>query len=159
MAHVDRLRVAQQISDGGGKRGRVVDLVGILERGTAQELGQRRRARAMSGFGRQPLVEMSGRGAVAVGVEQAGEQLLGGLAGLELERFLLGAGEHQPRLQLEEGRDQHQELGRRLEVELPATLQVVDVRDHDLREVHLEHVDLLPQDQRQQEVERPGEDV
>jgi hypothetical protein len=36
---------------------------------------------------------------------------------------------------------------------------VVDVGDDDVREVDLQQVHLLAQDQRQQQVERPGEDV
>jgi hypothetical protein len=61
------------------------------------------------------------RGAVAARVEHPLEQLLGRLAGLELEQLVdLLAGQQQARLQLEQRRDQHDELGRRLEVELAA---------------------------------------
>ena len=110
-------------------------------------------------LGGEPLLQVRGRGAVAVRVEQAREQLLGRLAGVELDQLLLLAGQHQPRLELEQRRDQHQELGRGLEIELAALLEVVDVGDHDLGEVDLEQVDLLAQDQRQQQVERPREHV
>ncbi len=94
-----------------------------------------------------------------MGVEQPGEQLGGGLALIELELLELLPGQHQPRFQLQEGRDQNQKLGRGLELELAARLQVVDVGDHHLCEVDLEQIDLLAQDQRQQEVERPREDL
>src|ERR1700722_9936016 len=94
-----------------------------------------------------------------MGVEQPGQELVRRLALVELQRLDLLAGQHQARLQLEQRRDQDQELGRRVEVELPATLEMVDVGDHDLRQVHLEQVDLLAEDQRQQQVERTGEHV
>ena len=67
--------------------------------------------------------------------------------------------EHQPRLQLQQRRDQHDELGGGLEVELAALLEVVEVGEHDLGELQLEQVDLFAQHQRQQQVERPAEDV
>ena len=63
---------------------------------------------------------MRGRSPVAVRVEQPLEQLGGGLARVELDLLDLLAGQHQPRLQLEQRRDQHEELGRGLEVELAA---------------------------------------
>ena len=67
--------------------------------------------------------------------------------------------EQQPRLQLEQRGDQHEELGRRLEVELAARLEVVEVGEHDVGELDLEQVDLLAQDERQQQVERAREDL
>ena len=94
-----------------------------------------------------------------MGVEQPREQLVGRLAGVELDQLLLLARQHQPRLQLEQRRDQDQELGRRLEFELAPLLEMVDVGDHDLGEVDLEQIDLLAQDQRQQQVERTREHV
>ncbi len=36
---------------------------------------------------------------------------------------------------------------------------MVEIGEHDIGELHLEQVDLLAQDERQQEVERPGEDL
>src|SRR5205085_6333980 len=69
------------------------------------------------------------------------------------------AREHQPRLQLEQRGDQQHEFRRRLEVELAARLEVVEVREHDVRERELEQIDLFAQHQRQQQVERTREDV
>ena len=69
------------------------------------------------------------------------------------------AGQHQPRLELQQRRDQHEELGRRLEIELALGLQVVDVGDHDLGQLDFEQVELLPQDQREEQVEGTREDV
>ncbi len=94
---------------------------------------------------------MGGRAPVTVRIEQPRKQLLGGLAGIELDQLLdVLAGQQQPRLQLEQRRDQHEELRGGLELELAAAFEMVDVGDHDLGEVDLEQVDLLAQDQRQQ---------
>ena len=81
-------------------------------------------------------------------------------AGRELVELLdLLAGQHQPRLELQQRRDQDQELRRGLEVELVARLEVVEVGEHDLGQLDLEQVELLAQDQREQQVERAREDV
>jgi hypothetical protein len=101
-------------------------------------------------------------GAAEAGVlEHPLQQLLGGLGRCQLVKLVehLRARQHQPRLELEQRRDQHQELGRRLEVELALGLQVIDVGDHDLGQLDLQQVELLAQDQGQQQVERAREDV
>ncbi len=110
-------------------------------------------------LGREQLAQVAGGGAVAARVEHPREQLLGGLLGLDVEQLLLLAAQHQPRLQLQQRGDQHDELGRRLEVELAALLEVVEVGEHDVGERQLEQVDLFAQDERQQQVERAAEDV
>ena len=93
-------------------------------------------------------------------LEHPGEQLVGRLARLQVEPLLvLVHGQHQARLQLQQRRDQHEELGGRLEVELARALEVLDVGEHHLGQVDLEQVDLLLEDQRQQQVERPLEDL
>ncbi len=102
---------------------------------------------------------MVGGAPVAPRLEHPREQLLGGFAGLEVVEVLVGAREHEPRLELEQRGDEHEELGRDLEVELAAALEVVEVGEHDVGELHLEQVDLLAQDERQQEVERTREDL
>ena len=107
----------------------------------------------------EPRAQVLGRLAVAVVLEHPREQLLRRLDGLEVEALLVIRGQHQPRLQLEQRRDQDQELGGGLEVELAGALEVLDVREHDLREVDLEQVDLLLQHQRQEQVEGPVEDL
>ena len=78
---------------------------------------------------------------------------------LDVEPLLVVRGQHQPRLQLEQRGDQDEELGGGLEVELTRALEVLDVGEHDLGEVDLEEVDLLLQHQRQEQVERPVEDL
>ena len=98
--------------------------------------------------------------AVAARLEHPAQQLLGRLARLEVEPFvLLVAREHQPRLELQQRGDEHEELGRHLQVELAAGLEVVEVGEHDVGEVDLQQVDLLAQDQREQQVEGAREDV
>ena len=47
----------------------------------------------------------------------------------------------------------------RLEIELAAGLEVVEVGEHDLGELQLQQVDLFAQHQRQQQVEGTAEDV
>ncbi len=82
--------------------------------------------------------------AVAAGVEHPCQQLLGGLGGLDVEQLLvLLAGEHQTRLELQQGGDQHDELSGGLEIELTAGLEVVEVGEHDLGELQLQEVDLF----------------
>ena len=102
---------------------------------------------------------MLGRAPVAARVEHPREQLLGGLAGLEVEQLLVLARQHQARLQLEQRGDQDEELGGDLEVELAAGLEVVEVAEHDVGQLDLEQVDLLAQDEGQQQVEGPAEDL
>ena len=98
--------------------------------------------------------QVLGGAPVAAGVEQAGEQLLGGLVGREVQQLLVLARQHQPRLQLEQRRDEHEELGGDLEVELAAGLEVVEVGQDDVGQLDLEQVDLLAQDEGQEQVER-----
>ena len=87
-------------------------------------------------------------------------ELLGRLGRAQLVELLdLLAGQHQPRLQLEQRGDQDEELGRGLEIELVGGLQVVHVGDHDLGQVHFEQVQFLPQDQGEQQIEGPRKDV
>jgi hypothetical protein len=102
---------------------------------------------------------VGGRGAVAARVEHPREQLLGGLFGLDVEQLLLLAGEHQPRLELEQGRDQHDELGGRLQIQLAALLEMVEVGEHHFGELQLEQVHLFAQHEREQQVEGPAEHV
>jgi hypothetical protein len=64
------------------------------------------------------------------------------------------SGEQAPRLQLDEGRRDEEELRRDLEVERLHRLELGEVLVDDRRERHLPEIDLLTQDQVQQEVER-----
>ena len=77
---------------------------------------------------RKQFLQVIGGRAEALGVEHAREQLVGRLLGLERERLeLVFAIQHQARLQLQQRRDQQDELRCALQVELAALVQVVDV--------------------------------
>src|SRR3954454_17103585 len=103
----------------------------------------------------EPLVEPACGCLVARVLEHPREQLVGGLLGRHVEPVLLVAREQHPRLELEQGCDQYEELGCRLEVQLARRLEVVDVGEDDLGEVDFEQVNFLAQNQRKEKVERP----
>ena len=86
-------------------------------------------------------------------------ELLGGLLGLELGELGVLLREHRARLQLEQRGDQDEELAAGVEVELAALGEMLDERDHDLGEVDLAQRQLVAQDEREQQVERPLERV
>ena len=152
--------VRSRPAERGAQHRRVVGLLGRGQRGAAQRLGQRRGAVEVALLVVVALGEVPAGAAEARVLQHPLEQLLGRLGGRELvELGQLLAGQHQPRLELEQRGDQHQELGRGLEVELLAGLQVVQVGDDDVGQLDLEQVHVLAQDQREQQVERPREDV
>ena len=107
--------------------------------------------------------------AVALGAEALGEphgrllhppvlgepprELLGGLLGLELGELGLLVGEERAGLQLEQRRDEDEELAAGLEVELVAGGEPLDEGDHDRGDVDLRGLELLPEDEREQQVE------
>ena len=146
VADVDRLRDPQQRAD---RRREPIGLVhgdGVLEGRGPERRGQRRRAEPVAVLGGETVGEMGRGRAVAMGVEQPGEQFLGGLPRVQIDQLLLLAREHQPRFQLEQRRDQDEKLGRCLELEFAPLLQVIDVGDDDVGQVDLEQVDLLTED-------------
>ena len=150
---------AEQAADGRAEPVGVVhraDGVGVE---AAQRGGQGRRAEAMAVLVGEQAGQVLGGAPVAARVEQAGEQLLGGLVGREVQQLLVLARQHEAGLQLEQRRDEHEELGGDLEVELPAGLEVVEVGQDDVGQLDLEQVDLLAQDEGQEQVERPAEDL
>ena len=79
---------------------------------------------------------------------QAPRELLGGLLGLELGELGLLVGKEPARLQLEQRRDQDEELAARVEVELVALGEARDERDDDLRQVDVAQRELVAQDER-----------
>src|SRR5207248_2427211 len=79
--------------------------------------------------------------------------------GPELGELCLLLGEEAARLQLEERREEDEELAARLEVELVALGEPRDEGDDDLRQVELGERQLLAEDEREQEVERTLEGV
>ena len=90
---------------------------------------------------------------------QPAGQLLGGLLGLELGELGLLLREHRARFQLEQRGDQDEELAAGVEIELATVGEVRDEGDDDLGQVDLPQRQLLPQHEREQEVERPFERV
>ena len=149
-------------SDGDGRLGRQAaerdrEQPGILLR-QRRGGGDRRERRGADAepavaLARQPLLEPERGGAdAAVGGEPLG-QLVGGLLGLEILEVGLGA-EELAGLQLEQRRDEHEELAAGLEVELVALGEPLDERGDDLGDGHVGQLELLPEDQRQEQVER-----
>jgi hypothetical protein len=150
-------RHAQQAAERGAEPARVVDGAGLGKVRAPQRRRQRRAAVAHALLAGQPPREVLGRPAVALRLEHPREQLLGRLTRLEVGQLVVLAREHETRLELQQRRDQHEELRRDLEVELAARVEVVQVGDDDLCELHLEQVDLLPQHEREQQIKRSGE--
>ena len=106
----------------------------------------------------QRLVEDVGDPAPAPDVGSGAE--VRRLVGVEVQRVLaLAEPEQRPHLQLEQPGHEHEELAAGLEVELPLLVQALDERQDDLRHVHVRQLELLPEDERQQQVERPLEGV
>ena len=152
-------RSAQQGADGLGEQLRVVRGARELHRDAAQLGRERRRPVPVADLHGQPLVHPAGGRAVARVLEHPREQLVGRLLGRHVESVLLVARQHHARLELEQRRDQHEELGRGLQVQLASGLEVVDVGQDDLGQVDLEQVHLLAQYEREQQIERPLEDL
>ncbi len=159
VADVDFGRLGQQIAEGGAERFGVIDGGRGLDRDPPQLRRQRRRAVEVAALGLEAVGQHLGRVAVAPVLEHPREQLLDRLLGFQVIELFLGAGQHQPRLQLQQGGDQDEELGRHLQLQLALALEVLDVGDDDLAQLQVEEADLLAQDDRHQQVERPGEDV
>ena len=85
-------------------------------------------------------------------------QLLGRLLGFQLSQ--IGVLLEEPSgLQLEQRRDQHQELATGLQIEPLARCKPLDEGDHDPRDVDLGEVELVLEDERQQQVEGAFEGV
>ena len=109
--------------------------------------------------GFEQRLEMAGRVVVAAVLEHAGQELVGRLLGRRRLAGVLVGRQEEARLQLEEGRDQDEELRGRLEVELAGFLEVLDIGDDDLTELHLGQVHALTKDDGHEEVEWAREDV
>ena len=159
MAEVDLLRLGQQVAERGAELVGVVDGDRGLDRHPPQFRRQRRRAIEVAALGLEAVGQNLRGVAVAAVLEHPRDQLLDRLFRAEIVQALLGARQHQPRLQLQQRRDQDQKLGRHLQLQLALALQVLHVGDDDLAQLQVEQADLLAQDDRHQQVERPREDV
>ena len=122
---------------------------------------ERRRAEAEVAVAlrREPLAQPRRRLLRAPVLGEPPRELLGGLLGLELGELGVLVGEEPARLQLEQRRDQDEELAARVEVELLPLGEPLEERDDDAREVDVAQVELLLEDEREQQVERPLERV
>ena len=149
----------QQLADRLSESAAVIDGPSGLERDPAQLRRQRRAAVEIAPPVGEQLREVGAGVAVAAVLEHPREQLVRGLLRLEVVLVAVVPRQQQTRLQLEQSGDQHEELGRRLEVQLALLLQVLDIGDHDLAELDLGEVDALAQHDRHQQVEGTREDV
>src|SRR5205085_6834466 len=86
-------------------------------------------------------------------------QLLGRGLGLQLEQLGGLLREEAASLELQEGRDEDEELAARLEVELLVLREPLEEREHDAGDVDLPQVELVLEDERQQQVEGAFEGV
>ena len=159
VAGVDGRRRAQQVAEGRAEPVGVIGLAGGVEGDATQVGGQRRGAVEVGALGLEAGGELGAGVLVAAVLEHPRQQLVGGLLGPEIELGILGLRQHQPRLELEQSRDQDEELGGRLQLQLAGLLEAGDVGDDDLAELNLQQADLLAQHDCQEQVERPGEDV
>ena len=107
----------------------------------------------------EPLEQPGGGLLHAPVLGEPARELLRGLLGLELVELGGLVGEERARLELEQRRDEDEELAARLEVELVPLGHALDEGEDDRRDVDLARLELLLQEQRQQEVERALEGV
>ena len=136
--------------------------LGILRRERRLDLRRERRRpepEVPVALRREPLAEPRRGFLRAPVLGEPPRKLLRRLFGIELRELGVLVGEERARLQLEQRGDQHEELAARLEVELFALGQPLEERDDDAGEVDVPQVELLLEDERKQQVERPLEGV
>ena len=110
-------------------------------------------------LGLEPLAQPAGGLLHPPVLGEPPRELLGRRLRLELGELGRLLGEEAARLQLEQRRDQDEELAARLEVELLALGEPLEEREHDPGHVDLPQLELVLQDERQQQVERAFERV
>src|SRR6185312_1999031 len=110
-------------------------------------------------FSVEPLREPRRRLLHPAVVGQAPSQLLGGLLRLELRELQRFLRKEAASLQLQESRDQDEELPTCVKVQTAALLQSLAESEHDHRDIDLRELELLAKHQRQQQVERSLEGV
>ena len=107
----------------------------------------------------EPLAQPRGGLLHAPVLGEPARELLRGRLGLELGELGRLLREEAARLQLEQRRDEDEELAARLEVELLALGEALEEGEHDPGHVELPQVELVLEDERQQQVERAFERV
>ena len=101
----------------------------------------------------EPVDEPRRRLLDAAVLGQATGELGRGFGRVEILEIRLLAGEQRAGLQLQQRRDQDEELAAGVEVELLALGQPLEEGEHDAGDIHLAQVELVPQDEREQQVE------
>ena len=131
--------------------------------GSCQPAGARPSAQAGRGRGGssgrllvEPVDEPGSRLLDAAVLREPTGRLRRGLGRIEILEIGLLAGEQRPGLQLQQRRHQDEELPQASEVELLALGQPLEEGEHDAGDVHLAQVELVPQDEREQQVEGPS---
>ena len=132
------------------------ELFGILRR--ELPLGPRRDRRGADAeitvaLAREALREPAGGLLHPAVLGEPPRELLGGLLRLELGELGLLVGEERASLQLQQRRDQDEELAAGFEIELVSLGEPLDESDDDRGHVDLGRLELLLQQQRQQQVE------
>ena len=102
---------------------------------------------------REPLAEPRGRLLHPPVLGEPPRELLGGRLRLELGELGRLLREQAARLQLQQRRDEHEELAARVEVELIPLREPLDEREHDGGDVDVPQVELVLEDERQEQVE------
>src|SRR6185437_4612764 len=141
---------------------RTGERLGILRRELRGDLRrERRRAEAEEAvaLAGKALAEPAGRLLRAPVLGEPPGELLRGLLGIELGELGFLLGEERTRLQLEQRRDEDEELAAHLEIELVLLAEPLEEGDDDAGEVDVPQVELLLEDEREQQVERPLERV
>ena len=100
-----------------------------------------------------PLAEPAGRLLHASVLGQAARELLGRFLRLELRELSVLLGKEMASLDLEQSRDQDEELAARVEVDLVAGGQMLDEGDDDGGDVDLRRLQLILEDEGEKEVE------
>ena len=107
----------------------------------------------------EPLAQPDGGELHAPVLGEAPRELLGGLLRLELRELGLLVGEEVARLQLEQRRDEDEELAAGVEIELVALGEALDEGDDDPGHVDLGRLDRVLEQERQEKVERALEGI
>jgi hypothetical protein len=106
-----------------------------------------------SALGLQPLHEPGRRLLDPAVLGQALGQLFGGRRWIEVLEIRILSGEQRARLELQQSRDEYEELPARVEIELLTFGQPLQEGQHHAGHVHFGQVELVAKDERQQEVE------
>ena len=133
----------------------------LLRRGVARARRERRRPEPEVELALllEPLPQPHGGELHPPVLGETPRELLGGLLRLQVRELRLLVGEQMSRLQLEQRRDQDEELAAGVEIELVALGEPLDEGNDDPGHVDLRRLDRVLEQEREQEVERPLEGI